>query len=179
MASWKASGNPSPKNTISGFIIPCETKSENREISLEDIQRKIVKKFSNELHTSEIIIWTDFSQRGQSVGPTFRTNRNSLSEYIFPNVFSADLIFAFRTGSCSERAVAFDDVFNASDLFECINILGIISQQFLVFFQHFDEPVTGARLELPGVDFPSEFEKRTRILAEVIDVEHCLEHSYV
>lgn len=29
IASWKASGSPSPKKTISGFIIPCDTRSEN------------------------------------------------------------------------------------------------------------------------------------------------------
>lgn len=28
IASWKASGRPSPKNTMSGFMIPCETRSE-------------------------------------------------------------------------------------------------------------------------------------------------------
>lgn len=59
-------------------------------------------------------------------------------------------------------------------LFECVNVLCVVSEQGPVFLDAFDEPVTRRRLELSRINFPGKLEKGTRVLPEVVDVEHRL-----
>ena len=59
-------------------------------------------------------------------------------------------------------------------LFKCVYILRIIFEKFSMFFNASNEFVTRAGLELTGVDFPGEFEKRPGIPPEVVDVKHGL-----
>ena len=60
------------------------------------------------------------------------------------------------------------------NLFEGVNVLCVVSEQGSVLLEALDEPVAWGRLELSRVNFPGKFEKRARVLPEVVDVKHRL-----
>lgn len=72
------------------------------------------------------------------------------------------------------RTMAFDHIFNTSNLFQCVDILRIISQELLLLVQHFDEPMAGAGFKLSRIYLACEFVEWPGILSKVSNVEHRL-----
>ena len=56
-----------------------------------------------------------------------------------------------------------DYLADSSLLLECINVLGVIPQQFLARLQRCNESVAGGGRKLAGIDLACKFEKRSRI----------------
>lgn len=129
--------------------------------------------------TSEIFVGINIGQRRQRVRSALRTDGYSLGKYILSNILRANLILALGARRSGERSVTLDHVLDSSDLLQCIDVLRIVSQELLVLLQHLYEPVTRTRLELSRIYLSGEFEERSRILAEVVDVEHCLSKKIV
>lgn len=63
------------------------------------------------------------------------------------------------------------DVVNTSDLFQCVNILGVVAQQFLVVFQEFYKLVACGGCELSRINFLQE-DKATSYLISVTSSTH-------
>ena len=75
-----------------------------------------------------------------------------------------------------ELKLSIDDTINAVyHLFQSVDILSVVSQQFVVFFNGPYESVARRGLELARVDFSGKLEERAGVFAKVVDVEHGLE----
>ena len=67
-----------------------------------------------------------------------------------------------------------DDVFNARHLFERVNVLGVIPEQFPAGLHTPDKLVTRGGLELTRVNLTGELEEGPGVLLEVVNIEHRL-----
>ena len=61
-----------------------------------------------------------------------------------------------------------------SHLFQCVNVLRVVSQELAMLLDASDELVTGTWTELPWIDFSSKLEEGPRIFAEIVNVKHSL-----
>ena len=67
-----------------------------------------------------------------------------------------------------------DDIPNARNLLECVDILSVVLQKFSVALDTPNEFVTWRRLELAGVDLTGELKKWSRVFLEILNVKHGL-----
>lgn len=66
------------------------------------------------------------------------------------------------------------DVVNLSGHFKRVDVLGVITQQFAMFFEFFDEHMRQRGPKLTGIDLFGELEKRARIVFKIENVKHGL-----
>ena len=67
-----------------------------------------------------------------------------------------------------------DDVLNARHLFQRVDVLGVIPQQFLPALQRSNKLVTRRGLELTRVNLTGELEERPGIFLEIMNIKHRL-----
>ena len=102
------------------------------------------------------------------------TDWYNVFHYIFFDQIRIDLMSASSAGSSGERAVTLDDVSNATDDFQSIDVLRVVAEQTPPVFQLLDKVVTWRRLKLARPNFRCKFIKRFGVYRKVLNIKHSL-----
>lgn len=75
---------------------------------------------------------------------------------------------------CVLRTVTLNNIFDAGDLLQRVDILCVVAEEFVVTFNSFNKPVTQRGRELSWIYFAGKLKERSRIFPEEVYVKHGL-----